>query len=66
MTYDQMLQHCKAGGKAQRAAWTSGAKVFIEGTILGVLTPFDLGRRIKTTGYVATISERNACDWEPA
>lgn len=64
MTYDQMMTHCKAGGKARRRSWFSGAVTFIEGLQLGVrMTSFG---KVYTSHYTPTWSDRAAGDWEAA
>lgn len=64
MTFDQMMGHCKAGGKARRQSWTSDSVTFVEGLRLGVR--FMRDGQLMTCSYTANLSDRNATDWEIA
>lgn len=65
MTFDKMMTHCKAGGKARRTSWTSNCRVFIEGLRLGVKGSLVTGEPF-TSEYTATMADKSASDWEAA
>lgn len=65
MTFSEMMAHCRAGGKARRAAWTSNFRVFIEGLRLGVKGSLASGEPF-TSEYHATMQDKAASDWEVA
>lgn len=63
MTYDQMMTHCKAGGKARRLSWKSDAVAFVEGMRLGVRASLASGETY-TSAYHPTMTDKAANDWE--
>lgn len=65
MTFDEMMRHCRAGGKARRTSWTSNFRVFVEGMRLGVKGTLATGESF-TSQYVAPMSDKAAVDWETA
>lgn len=65
MTFDEMMWHCRDGGKARRNSWTSNARVFIEGIRLGVQMTSE-NDVVRTREYTATLQDKQANDWEIA
>lgn len=65
MTFDQMMVHCRKGGKARRKSWTSNARIFVEGIRLGCKMT-GANDEVITSEYCATLLDKRALDWEAA